>query len=467
MKQNKPNRIKVKQTSSLQGPITVPGDKSISHRALMFASIADGETTIDGLLWGDDCISTLKAFAQMGIEIDVFTDENILREKLSNFRSNINIRAGASSPGRVVVHGNGLDGLKEPDDVIDAGNSGTTIRLMSGLLAGQNFFSVITGDRYLRVRPMMRVIEPLSKMGAKIYGREGGTTAPLAIVGSQLRQQAPYNSPIASAQVKSAILLAGLYADGVTTVIEPTISRDHTERMLSYFGAKVDREGTKVSIEGGQKLTGRNIVVPGDISSAAFLMVAALITEDSNLLIKNVGINNTRTGIIDILQEMGGNIVIERKEEVSGELIGDIRIKSSKLKGIKDFIKGDRIPKAIDELPVVAVAAAFAKGTTEIRDAKELRVKESDRIAAIANKLDGMGIIVKEYPDGMDITGGTPKGSVCTSNGDHRIAMAMAIAGLAAKVESIIVDTQCIDTSFPEFTRLLGKIGADVEEMGR
>lgn len=433
--------ITVKKTKGLKRKegITVPGDKSISHRALMLASIADGDTRIKGLLMGEDNMATLNAFRRMGIIIDELN-------------------------GEVIVHGKGLRGLMEPDDVIDAGNSGTTIRLMSGLLAGQNFFSVITGDRYLRVRPMKRVIEPLSKMGAKIYGRDDGTTAPLAIVGSQLRQQAPYNSPIASAQVKSAILLAGLYADGVTTVIEPTISRDHTERMLSYFGVKLERKETSVSIKGGQTLRGeKTIEVPGDISSAAFFMVAALITEDSDLLIKNVGINHTRTGIVDILMQMGGNISILNIREVSGEPVGDIHVKSSSLKGIE--IKGDIIPRAIDELPVVAVAAAFAEGTTKIRDAKELRVKESDRIGGMAVNLRKLGIKVNDsYEDGMDIVGGVPKITLeepgFDSFGDHRVAMSMVVAGLAASTEynMLVFDTECIDTSFPGFEELIKRV---------
>lgn len=439
MRTNTPKRIKVKQTSSLQGTITVPGDKSISHRALMIASIAEGNTTIKGLLKGEDNMATLEAFKKMGVTIDVFKN-------------------------RVVVKGRGLYGLIEPYDVIDAGNSGTTARLLTGLLAGQDFNSVITGDRYLKERPMKRVIEPLSRMGARISGRDCNTKAPLIIMGSKLKG-ITYNSPIASAQVKSAILLAGLYAKGTTTVIEPSLSRDHTELMLAYFGAEIKQKGTTVSIKGGQRLMGQEIMVPGDISSAAFLIVAALITEHSAITIKDVGLNPTRTGVIDILRDMGGDIKVSNLRGVSGEPVGDIHVRSSKLKGID--IKGDVIPRAIDELPVIAVAAAFAKGTTKIRDAKELRVKESDRITTMANKLMGMEIRLKEYPDGMDITGGTPKGTVCDSNGDHRVAMAMAIAGLAAKVESILVDTQCIDTSFPGFTRLLGTIGADVEEMGR
>ncbi len=429
--------ITVKKTKGLKGEIAVPGDKSISHRALMFASIAEGDTKIKGLLKGEDNMATLRAFRQMGIVIDEVGED-------------------------VVVHGKGVHGLKEPEDFIDAGNSGTTIRLITGLLAGQNFFSSITGDQYLRKRPMKRVIEPLSQMGAKIFGREGGNKAPLAIVGSNLKG-ITYNSPIASAQVKSAILLAGLYADGVTTITEPTLSRDHTERMLSFFGVKVNRDGTSVSLSGGQRLIGDNeIVVPGDISSAAFFIVAALITEDSSLTIKDVGINPTRTGIIDILREMGGYIEMLNLREVSGEPICDIHVKSSSLKGIE--IKGDIIPRAIDELPVVAVAAAFAEGTTKIRDAKELRVKESDRIGNMAHNLRLLNVNAAEYEDGMDIVGGKDRkpnviaGSF-ESSGDHRVAMSMYVAGLAAMgKEMVICDTECIDTSFPGFEELIEKV---------
>jgi len=435
-----PREIIIKPTKGIKGEITVPGDKSISHRALIVASIADGNTRIKGLLKGEDNMATLKAFKQMGIIIDELGED-------------------------VVVHGKGLRGLKEPEDFIDAGNSGTTIRLLTGLLSGQEFFSVLTGDQYLRKRPMKRVVEPLSLMGAKIFGREKGNKAPLAIVGSKLKG-ITYNSPVASAQIKSAILLAGLYADGMTTVTEPTLSRDHTERMLAYFGAEVERSGTAVSIAGGQKLSGKDIEVPGDISSAAFFIVATLITKDSELLIKNVGINPTRTGIIDILKKMGGQLEILDKSEVSGEPVGDIIAKSSKLKGIE--ISGDIIPRAIDELPVVAVAAAFAEGTTKIRDAKELRVKESDRIGTMAANLGELGITTTEYEDGMDIIGGrtrTMSGSVFNSHGDHRVAMSMIVAGLATEGEMRVWDTECIDTSFPGFVKKLSDLGCRISQL--
>ncbi len=422
--------ITIKKTKSIKGEITVPGDKSISHRAIMLGSIADGDTAIRGLLKGEDNMATLKAFRQMGVRIDEHGN------------------------GVVAIHGKGLRSLKEPEDVIDAGNSGTTIRLLTGLLSGQEFFSVLTGDQYLRKRPMKRVVEPLSRMGAKISGREDGNKAPLAIVGSKLKGRT-YDSPVASAQVKSAILLAGLYADGVTTVTEPALSRDHTERMLGYFGAEVKRSGIAVSIAGGQKLTGREIIIPGDISSAAFFVVAALITEDSELLIKNVGINPARIGIIDILEKMGGQLEILDKREVSGEPVGDILAKSSKLRGIE--IKGDIIPRAIDELPIVAVAAAFAEGITTIKDAKELKVKETDRIESMTSELRRIGVNVTPLPDGMIIEGGKrPIGNdSCTSWGDHRVAMSMIVAGLATQKGITISNTDCIDTSFPGFMELL------------
>ena len=425
--------ITIKKSKSLKGEITVPGDKSISHRAIMLGSIAEGNTTIKGLLKGEDNMATLKAFRQMGVRID--EHEN----------------------GTVAIQGKGLHGLTEPQDVIDAGNSGTTIRLLTGLLSGQNFFSVITGDQYLRKRPMKRVVEPLAQMGAKIFGRENGNKAPLAIIGSKLKG-ITYNSPVASAQVKSAILLAGLYADGGTTVTEPTISRDHTERMLKYFGVKIEQKATSVSISSGQKLLGKEIVVPGDISSAAFFMVAALITDGSELLIKNVGINPARTGIIDILKKMGGQLDILDKREVTGEPVGDILVKSSRLKGIE--IKGEIIPRAIDELPIAAVAAAFAEGTTTIKDAKELKVKETDRIESMTSELRRIGVKVTPLPDGMTIEGGKrPMGNdSCNSWGDHRVAMSMIVAGLSSGKGITISNTDCIDTSFPGFMELLESV---------
>lgn len=434
--------ITVKKIKSLKGEITVPGDKSISHRAIIFGAIAEGNTVVNGFLEGEDNLRTLQAFRQMGIQID------------------------GPKNGRLIIHGKGLNGLKEPIDVIDAGNSGTTTRLLTGLLAGQRFFSVITGDEYLRKRPMKRVIVPLSKMGALLYGRDNNNFAPLSIIGKKLKAM-DYTSSIASAQVKSAILLAGLYANGVTSVTEPIKSRDHTERMLKAFGADIKVKGLKVSIKGGKKIKPQEINIPGDISSAAFFIVAGLITKDSEILIKNVGVNPTRTGIIDLLLKMGGDIKLLNKRESSGELAADILIKSSKLKGIK-ITKKD-IPRTIDEIPILCVASAFADGETVIKGAEELRVKESDRIRTMADGLSRLGVDVKEVPDGMVIKGSREQGRVpirkmgggsrkkisVNSYGDHRVAMSMIVAGLAVKGETVVENIECIDTSFPGFLKLI------------
>jgi 3-phosphoshikimate 1-carboxyvinyltransferase len=419
----------VRPSTGLRGEITVPGDKSISHRSIMFASLAQGESYIRGFLRGEDNLATLNAFKVMGVEI--------------------------SEPrtGELQVKGAGLDGLQEPGDVLDCGNSGTTMRLMSGVLAGQEFFSVLSGDRYLRRRPMARVIEPLSRMGAQIWGRENNRCAPLAIRGGRLRAVS-YKSPVASAQVKSALLLAGLKADGVTTVYEPHVSRDHTERMLSSMGVKVNIFPGGVSIEGGQTLHGRELEVPGDISSAAFFLVAALIVPGSELLIKNVGMNPTRSGVVDILCAMGGDIQVLNEREAAGEPVADLLVRSSELEGIE--IGGDMVPRAIDEFPVVSVAAACAHGVTSIRDAAELRVKETDRIAAMEAVLRTFGVQVEGHEDGITIHGRENlRGGKVKSCGDHRIAMSAAVAGLRAVSEVEIEDTACTATSFPSFWELL------------
>jgi 3-phosphoshikimate 1-carboxyvinyltransferase len=427
-----------KQTISpsrgVRGEITVPGDKSISHRSIMLGSLAEGVTEVHGFLHGEDNHATLGAFRAMGVQVDELQG-GVLR-----------------------IHGRGLHGLAEPGDVLDCGNSGTTIRLMTGLLSGQKFFSVLTGDRYLRKRPMKRVVGPLAAMGARIWGRGGGDLAPLAIQGGGLTP-ADYDSPIASAQVKSALLLAGLYAEGVTTVREPHLSRDHSERMLGYFGAEVRPFPGGVSLVGHPRLTGREVHVPGDISSAAFFMVAALITPGSELLIRNVGVNPTRSGIIDILQGMGGSLQLLNEREFSGEPVADILVKSSDLKGID--IGGSVVPRAIDEFPVVSVAAAFAEGTTTIADARELRVKETDRIAAMISALGGLGARVEARDDGMVIHGGQAlSGGTVSSQGDHRIAMSMAVAALRATSSVTIEDTGCTATSFPDFWELIERVGA-------
>ena len=423
--------LTIQPARAIRGEITVPGDKSISHRAIMFGSIAQGITTVRGFLRGEDNFATLNAFRAMGIGIE--DDGEMLR-----------------------IKGMGLHGLDEPEDVLDCGNSGTSMRLITGLLAGQRFFSVLTGDRYLRKRPMARVIEPLSGMGGCIFGRAGGDKAPLAIVGKELTG-ATYSSRVASAQVKSAILLAGLYASGETEVREPHLSRDHSERMLRHFGAVVETFDGGVRMQGGRELEGRDIIVPGDISSAAFFLVAATIVPGSELLIRGVGVNPTRTGIIDILIAMGADIELLDLRQASGESVADLLVRSARLKGIE--IGGDLVPRAIDEFPIICVAASLAEGRTVIRDARELRVKETDRIAAMAANLRKGGVQIVETEDGMEITGReTLLGSVVESFGDHRIAMSMLVAGLVADGESEVRDVECISTSFPDFSGLLAKV---------
>ena len=415
--------------SSLRGDISVPGDKSISHRSIMLGSLARGTTLVHGFLQGEDNRATLNAFRAMGVTI----------EELAG--------------GRLNIEGRGLRGLREPADVIDCGNSGTTMRLMLGLLAGQSFFTVLSGDRYLRKRPMKRVVQPLTAMGGRIWGRQGGELAPLAIQGGPL-VAANYDSPIASAQVKSALLLAGLYAEGETTVREPHLSRDHSERMLAYFGADVRPFSGGVTIAGEPDLEGREVFVPGDISSAAFFMVAALITPGSELLIRQVGVNPARSGVIDILRRMGGAIELLDTRELSGEPVADLLVRGSSLRGIE--IGGELVPRAIDEFPVISVAACFAEGTTVIRDARELRVKETDRIAAMTEALTRLGGVVEAREDGMVISG-VPglRGGAVKSQGDHRIAMSAAVAALRADGPVVIDDTECTETSFPGFWELL------------
>jgi 3-phosphoshikimate 1-carboxyvinyltransferase len=417
---------------SLQGTINIPGDKSISHRSLMLGAIAEGETIIEGLLLGEDPHSTASCFRAMGAEISPLNQE------------------------KVIVKGIGLGNLQEPEDVLNAGNSGTTIRLMLGLLASHphNFFA-ITGDSSLRSRPMSRVIKPLAQMGAQIWGRNGNQNAPLAVQGQSL-QAIHYYSPIASAQVKSCILLAGLMCDGKTTVTEPALSRDHSERMLQAFGAKLDIEVEthSVSIYGYPRLQGQRVIVPGDISSAAFWLVAGAIVPDSELVIKNVGVNPTRTGILDAMTMMNADINLENQRETAGEPVADLRVKSSHLKGCT--IEGNLIPRLIDEIPILAVAACFASGTTLIKDAAELRVKESDRLAVMASQLSKMGAKINELPDGLEITGGDSlKGAQVDSFADHRITMSLAIAALKAKGKTTIYGAQAASVSYPEFRETL------------
>ena len=420
---------------SLQGRFRVPGDKSISHRSLMLGAIAEGETIIEGLLVGEDPRSTANCFREMGAKI-----------------SKLNI-------GKVIVEGVGLGNLQEPTNVLDAGNSGTTIRLMLGLLASTpgRFFAV-TGDDSLKTRPMSRVINPLQQMGAAIWGRKGDALAPLAVKGQPL-QPIHYHSPIASAQVKSCLLLAGLMAEGETTVTEPALSRDHSERMLRAFGAKVDvdPETHSATIAGYPRLRGQRVVVPGDISSAAFWLVAAAIVPNSELVIENVGINPTRTGILDVLEQMEADIERENERVVAGEPVADLRIRYGKLKGCT--VEGEIVPRLIDEIPVVAVAAVFAQGKTIIRDALELRVKESDRLTAIATELNRMGARVTELPDGLEIEGGTPLvGTQVDSYTDHRIAMSLAIAALNAAGTTTICRAEAAGISYPDFFATLQEV---------
>ena len=417
----------------LQGEITVPGDKSITHRAIILSALAEGQSQIHGWLPSDDCRRTLKAVQAMGVSIQ----EN-----------------GET----LCIEGRGLSSLKEPVNVIDCGNSGTTVRLLTGLLAGQSFFSALTGDDSLRKRPMGRVVDPLHKMGATIFGRGNGTLAPLAIRGKGLTG-IEYTLPIASAQVKSALLLAGLTASGVTGIIDPFGSRDHTERLLKHFGAGFQQKETRCSIVGGKGFSGKAIQVPGDFSSAAFFIVSALIVKDSAITIKNVGVNPTRTGLLTVLQKMGATIERGAPDtHVDYEPVANIKITASNLNGA-GVIEGAIIPRMIDEFPILCIAAAVAEGETILRGAKELRVKESDRIATMVKALQAIGVNAKELPDGIHIVGSrqwmTQGGVQCKTQGDHRVAMAMKVAALLADGEIKLDDETCIDTSFPAFNNLL------------
>lgn len=418
-------------SAPLKGEINPPGDKSISHRSLILGSIANGTSLVKDFLISDDTISTANAMRALGITIGI-------------------------NGTQVEIIGKGLYGLSKPEKVIDCGNSGTTTRLLSGLLSAQTFTSTLTGDKYLQARPMRRVVGPLALMGAQIAGKDDGNKLPLTITGTKLKG-IRYELPVPSAQVKSAILLAGLYAEGETEVIESEASRDHTERMLSYLGVPIKKNGNSIKINSVDVINPGEIIVPADISSAAFFIVAALITPGSEVLIKNVGVNPLRTGIIDILKNMGGNIEIINEREVNGEPIGDIVARSSNLHATE--ISGELIPKAIDELPLVAVAACFAEGETLIRDAKELRVKETDRIKAMATELGKLGARVLEFEDGMSIMGSQSlTGSVCSSWGDHRIAMSIAIAATRARGETKILDAECVSVSYPGFFKVIDEL---------
>jgi 3-phosphoshikimate 1-carboxyvinyltransferase len=417
--------IKLLRSGPLRGEVIPPPDKSISHRALIFASIAKGKSIIRNLLRADDPLRTLDAMSSLGMEI-------------------------RDSGETVEVYGKGLHGLREPEDVINCGNSGTTMRLLTGLLSGQPFFSVLTGDGSLRQRPMKRIIEPLRMMGAGLYGRTGDTLAPIAVKGGGLTG-IHYKSPVASAQVKSAVLLAALYAEGETVVEEPRKSRDHTERMLPAIGAGLRVEGLRIMISGGNDLTPFEITVPGDFSSSAFFMVAAAIIKDSEIIIRNVGINPTRRGLFDIMKRMGADLEIIDRRIVSGEMVADIFCRYAK-RLVATEIVPEEVPAMIDEFPVFCVLASRAEGTTTIRGAGELRVKESDRIAAMASELRKMGVNVTEYPDGLEISGPVNlRGTTLESHNDHRVAMALSVAALVAEGCTTVLGVAAVDISFPGF----------------
>lgn len=427
----------IKKAKSLKGEIVPPPDKSITHRAIMFASLAEGKSVIRNPLMAEDPISTMNAFRMMGIEIE---------EKAGN---------------ELVIHGKGLYGLREPFDVIDCGNSGTTVRLISGILSGNPFFSVLTGDDSLKQRPMARVINPLKEMGADISARSSDKYLPMAIKGKGLKA-INYNMPVASAQVKSCLILAGLYADGTTIITEPQKSRDHTERMLMSMGAEVEVEGLTIKVKGeGSRVRGVqpiDITIPSDFSSAAFFIAGTLIVPDSEILIRNVCINPTRTGLLDVIKNMGGDVRIENMRDISGEPVAGIYCKSAgSLKAVK--IGADIMPSLIDEFPILCVLATQADGVTEIRGAEELRVKESDRIKAMATELKKLGVELEEYPDGIAIKGkASLKGNLVESYHDHRIAMSLAIAALVAEGTMTINNPSCVDISFPGFFEELKRI---------
>ena len=418
----------------------MPGDKSISHRAVILGALAEGETRISGFSTGQDCLHTAQALAAMGVEIDNLGHSDVL------------------------VRGVGLHGLRRSDEVLDLGNSGTAMRLLMGVLAGQDFTATLTGDESLRSRPMDRVAVPLAEMGIQVTGQGERCTPPVTVHGGT-PHPITYHTPMASAQVKSAILLAGLYAHGTTVVMEPRPSRDHTERMLASFGADVIAEGLQVSMVGSPELRGQEIVVPGDFSSAVFLLTAALLVPDSQVTVRNLLLNPTRTGLLDILQRMGGNVEVTDRWQVGGEERGDITARNSQLTATE--IGGKEIPRMLDEVPILALIATQAEGKTVIRDAAELRVKESDRLATMTKMLRAFGAQVEEQPDGLVITGPTRlHAATVNSYGDHRIAMTAAVAGLIAAGETVVENTACVDTSFPAFARMLDQLGVKVETEG-
>ncbi|MFP3122938.1 3-phosphoshikimate 1-carboxyvinyltransferase [Ectobacillus funiculus] len=420
-----------KATQGLRGTLQVPGDKSISHRAVMFGAIAKGKTTINGFLPGEDCLSTISCFQKLGVTVEQNGDY-------------------------VEVYGNGIDGLQEPKEVLDVGNSGTTIRLMMGILSNTPFHSCLVGDSSIAKRPMKRVTEPLKQMGAQIDGREGGQFTPISLRGGQVKGM-HYDSPVASAQVKSAVLLAGLKGEGVTSVTEPLQSRDHTERMLRAFGCSVQTDGRTVSLQGQQELKAVHIEVPGDISSAAFFLVAGAIVPDSKITLKKVGLNPTRTGILEVLKAMGAAITIENIQNEEFEPFGDVTIETSQLQGTE--IGGDVIPRLIDEIPILALAATQAQGVTVIKDAAELKVKETNRIDTVVHELRKMGANVEATEDGMIVYGKSSlSGAEVNSHGDHRIGMMLAVAACLADGETVIENSEAAAVSYPNFFEQLKEL---------
>jgi len=424
--------LKVIPCKKISGKIQVQSDKSISHRSIMLCSLSNGVCEVQNFLESDDCLRTIECFRAMGIKVEKNGDSNYL------------------------VYGKGLRGLRHPNDILYVGNSGTLIRLILGILSGQDFVSTITGDESIRQRPMKRVVEPLRKMGATIIGRDDGNFAPLEVKGGKLKA-INYDLPIPSAQVKSCLMFASLFAQGESVISEPAASRDHTERLFKYFEIPFSKRNNSIHISNVDEIKPKNVIIPGDISSAAFFIVAALIIPDSEIKITNVGLNPTRTGLLDVLMKMGADIKVENLRKICEEEVGDITAKYSFLKGIE--IKGDIIPRIIDEIPIISVAAALADGETIISDAQELRVKESDRIKTTVEELKKIGVNAIDKEDGLVIFGKNKiKGATCTSHGDHRIAMSLAIAGLSANEPILIQDTDCINTSFPKFFEILQNV---------
>jgi 3-phosphoshikimate 1-carboxyvinyltransferase len=431
-----PENLVVRHSPGLKGRIHVPGDKSISHRALILGGIADGVSRVHNFLPSADCVATMRVMRALGVEIEEQT------------------------PTTLVVHGRELHGLQEPDDVLDCGRSGTSMRLLAGLLAGQPFLSVLTGDEQLRRRPMGRIVEPLGRMGTTVLGRDGGKRPPLAIRGGNL-QGIDYTLPVASAQVKSALLLAALYANGPTTLSVPGPARDHTERLLLAMGGSLGGTDRELQVEPAVRLRAVDVAVPGDMSSAAFLLVAATLVPGSEITVEAVGVNPTRTGLLDVLEAMRANVTLLAERTVSGEPVADVAVRSAELRGVE--VGGTLIVRAIDEFPILAVAATQARGETIVRDASELRVKETDRIATTVEELRRMGAEIEARPDGFAVRGPTPlRGTEVHSHGDHRLGMALAVAGLIASGETLVRSADCIADSFPGFAATLARMGGQL-----